>query len=161
MSDDDAAPTEVKPNATRTPLPTRRNQSLISALFVDVAPIPFASFQLRTPVLEVLQFAAETNWQDVFPVLDENDKMAGVITGNVVRLLATERELEPLAIAMDAMQPPVSVRPEDDLRTAAEVLLSQNVREVPVVDDAGTIVGFLDESEVSRAYLDVTRRQAA
>src|SRR5688572_6998852 len=39
MKDDNAAPTEIKPNASRTPLPTRRNPSLISALFVDASPI--------------------------------------------------------------------------------------------------------------------------
>lgn len=119
----------------------------------------FVHFKLHTHVSEVLQYAAETSWQDVFPVVDESGKMAGIITGDIVRLLATERELESLALAMDAMQPPVSVRPEDNLRTATEVLLSQNVREVPVVDESGAIVGFLDESEVSRAYLEVTGRQ--
>jgi len=121
----------------------------------------FVHFKLHTPVLEVLRCAAETNWQDVFPVVDDNGKMAGVITGDIVRLLATERELESLALAMDAMQPPVSIRPDDNLRAATEVLLSQNVREVPVVDESGTIVGFLDEAEVSRAYLEVTGRQVA
>lgn len=119
----------------------------------------FVSFKLQTHVSEVLQYAAETSWQDVFPVLDETGKMAGVITNDVVRLLATERDLEPLALAMDAMQPPVSVKPEDHLRLATEVLLAQKIREVPVVEDAGTIVGFLDESEVGRAYLEVTGRQ--
>lgn len=118
----------------------------------------FVSFKLQTHVSEVLQCAAETSWQDVFPVLDEQQKMAGVITNDVVRLLATEPDLETIALAMDAMQPPVSVRVGDDLRTATEVLLSQKIREVPVVDDNGTIVGFLDESEVGRAFLDVTRR---
>lgn len=119
----------------------------------------FVSFKLQTHVSEVLQYAAETSWQDVFPVLDDTGKMAGVITNDVVRLLATERDLEPLALAMDAMQPPVSVKPEDHLRLATEVLLSQKIREVPVVDEDGTIVGFLDESEVGRAYLEVTGRQ--
>ncbi len=128
---------------------------------VMVAARPFVHFKLQTHVSEVLQSAAETSWQDVFPVVDDSGKMAGVITGDIVRLLATERELESLALAMDAMQPPVSVRPEDNLRTATEVLLSQNVREVPVVDESGAIVGFLDESEVSRAYLEVTGRQAS
>lgn len=119
----------------------------------------FVSFRLRTPVSEVLQFAVEASWQDVFPVLDESGKLAGIITSDVVRVLAAERDLESLAVAMDAMQPPVSVGLEDNLRTATEVLLAQNVREVPVVDGSGTIIGFLDESEVSRAYLEVTGRQ--
>ncbi|MRG93788.1 chloride channel protein [Polyangium spumosum] len=126
---------------------------------VMVAGRPFVHFALATPVHEVLRLAADTGWQDVFPVLDAHGKMAGVITSDVVRLLATERELEGLTVAADAMQPPVTLRPDDDLRKATEVLLAQGVREVPVVDDSGRIVGFLDESEVSRAYLDSTPRE--
>jgi chloride channel protein, CIC family len=133
----------------------------IKVVDVMVTGRSFVHFKLHTPVSEVLRSAAETSWQDVFPVVDDSGKMAGVITGDIVRLLAMERELESLALAMDAMQPPVSIRPQDNLRTATEVLLSQNVREVPVVDESGAIVGFLDEAEVSRVYLEVTGRQVA
>ncbi len=126
---------------------------------VMIAGRPFVSFALATPVPEVLRLAADAGWQDVFPVLDEQGKMAGVITSDIVRLLATEREIESLTLAADAMQPPVAVRPEDDLRKATEVLLAQGVREVPVVDDSAVIVGFLDESEVGRAYLEATSRE--
>jgi chloride channel protein, CIC family len=123
---------------------------------VMIAGRPFVHFRLATPVPEVLRLAADAGWQDVFPVLDEQGKMVGVITSDIVRLLATEREIEALTLAADAMQPPVTVRPDDDLRKATEVLLAQGVREVPVVDDTGRIVGFLDESEVGRAYLEAT-----
>jgi CIC family chloride channel protein len=125
---------------------------------VMIAGRPFVSFELRTPVHEVLRRAADSSWQDVFPVLDGAAKMAGMITNDVVRVLATERDLEGLTLAADAMQPPVTVRPEDDLRAAIEVMLAHGVREVPVVDPEGRIIGFLDESEVGQAYLDATSR---
>lgn len=144
------------PGHTSAPLDVLGTMKVVDVMITGRA---FISFKLQTHVSEVLQCAAETTWQDVFPVLDEKGKMAGVITNDVVRLLATERELEELALAMDAMQPPVSVRPDDHLRKATELLLAHKIREVPVVDDAGTIVGFLDESEVGRAFLDATRRQ--
>ena len=32
--------------------------------------------------------------------------------------------------------------------------LASSMREAPVVDDAGHIVGFLDEADISRAYLE-------
>ena len=56
------------------------------------------------------------------------------------------------------MQPPVFVRPEDDLRRATECLVTNGLREVPVVDDGGTVVGFLDEREVARIYLKADAR---
>jgi CIC family chloride channel protein len=84
-----------------------------------------------------------------------------MITSDMLRILATERELEPWALAADAMQPAVTVRPEDDLRSATEAMLAHGVREVPVIDDTGRIVGFLDEADVGKAYLEATRSGAA
>jgi CIC family chloride channel protein len=128
---------------------------------VMIAGRPFVKFELRSSTNELIAKAADASWQDVFPVLDADEKMVGMVTNDVVRLLATERELEPLTLAADAMQPPVCARPDDDLRTATEMMLAHGLREVPVVDAEGRIVGFLDEAEVGRAYLDATARWEA
>jgi CIC family chloride channel protein len=57
-----------------------------------------------------------------------------------------------------AAPPPISVRPDHDLRAAAEVLLTHRVREIPVVDDQGRVVGYLDEADISRWYLEATTK---
>jgi predicted transcriptional regulator len=54
------------------------------------------------------------------------------------------------------MLPPVFVRPDDDLRTAAGVLVQNDLREVPVVEE-GRVVGFLDEARVAEAYARVVQ----
>ena len=41
------------------------------------------------------------------------------------------------------MMPPVSVRESDDLHAALEAILKHGMREVPVTNDAGQIVGFV------------------
>jgi CIC family chloride channel protein len=46
-----------------------------------------------------------------------------------------------------------SVRVDSDLRTAAELLLANKLREIQVVDATGQVVGLLDEAEISRCYL--------
>jgi Mg/Co/Ni transporter MgtE len=50
------------------------------------------------------------------------------------------------------------VRVDDDLRKAAEVLLAHKLREIPVIDAAGQVVGMLDEAEISRYYLEATTK---
>jgi CBS domain-containing protein len=35
-------------------------------------------------------------------------------------------------------------------------MLRHSLREIPVLDDAGKIVGFLDETDITRAYLAAT-----
>jgi CIC family chloride channel protein len=54
--------------------------------------------------------------------------------------------------------PEQRVGPDDDLRTATQTLLQHKLREIPVVDPTGQIVGLLDEADISRFYLDATTK---
>jgi CIC family chloride channel protein len=47
-----------------------------------------------------------------------------------------------------------SVRVDADLRTAAETMLNNKLREIQVTDVEGNVVGLLDEADISRFYLD-------
>jgi CIC family chloride channel protein len=64
----------------------------------------------------------------------------------------------PSATPLLVVPAPITVRAEQDLRTAAELLLAHNLREIPVVDEAGQVVGHLDEADISRWYLQATTR---
>jgi CIC family chloride channel protein len=57
-----------------------------------------------------------------------------------------------------AAVPPVSIRADHDLRAAAEALLANKLRRIAVVDGEGRLVGHLDESDISRWYLDATAK---
>jgi CIC family chloride channel protein len=118
----------------------------------------FVRFDPQTPAREMLQKISESTWQDVFPVIDASERMAGIVTADGLRVLATEGTDLPWAIAADLMQAPISVRPDDDLRLATERLVAHKLREIPVVDAHGHIVGFLDESDVATVYLDSVSR---
>jgi CIC family chloride channel protein len=118
---------------------------------------PTITFEPGTPVVEILQRAGESQWQDTYPVLDATGKMVGMITPEALRILAGDRELEGLTVAADAMVPPLAVRPDDDLRTASGAMLEHHLREVPVVDGEGHIIGLLDEADVGKAFLEATR----
>jgi CIC family chloride channel protein len=113
---------------------------------------PFRIFDPRTPTAQVFAAVAEADWQSTFPVLD-GARLRGLITASAVAALRTDQEMQTLVIAADVMQAPVSVRPEDDLRTAAEVMLSSGLKQVPVMTPDGAITGFLEESDIARAYV--------
>ncbi len=112
------------------------------------------TFTLATPTHTLVQQANQSTWQDVFPVVDDDGNLKGIITSD--RLRAT-RDVEAFTIAADLMQPVASVRTHDNLRIAAERMLASGLRELLVLDEAGKTVGFLDEAEVSRAFLEATR----
>ena len=120
---------------------------------------PYSTFTRRTPASEVIQKAAATAWQDVFPVLGEDGKLIGIVLSDVLRTMAANPDLREFAIAHDLMVPPVSVSDSDDLQRALEAILEHGLREIVVVDVQDRIVGFLDEAEITRVYQQATRKR--
>ncbi|MDP9151887.1 MAG: chloride channel protein [Myxococcota bacterium] len=144
--------------ATKRDSPAHREDLIFDVLRgVRVADVvvrdrPYTSFETRTPALEVIQRVAATTWQDVFPVLDAEGKLVGIVTSDVLRTMAANPDLGGLAIAHDLMTPPVSVKEADDLQRAIDSILEHGLREIVVTDDDGRILGFLDEAEITRLY---------
>jgi CIC family chloride channel protein len=96
--------------------------------------------------------------QEVFPVLDEG-KLVGIITLEDLALFAADSELlAGLVNAADLMRPPVALEEQDDLHCALETMLSEGLRELPVVDASGKLVGLLDETSIAHAYVRSRRR---
>ena len=71
-------------------------------------------------------------------------------------MVASNPEVGDLAIVADVMKPPVSVRDDQDLRAAAQILVAHDLRSIPVIDASGAIVGMLDEHEVSAILVKAT-----
>jgi CIC family chloride channel protein len=115
---------------------------------------PFVTIELAAKMADVVRRIPADTWQDSFPVLDTDGIIRGLVTVDSLRLLMSEGDSLHWTIAADLMQPPVTVRPEDDLQTAARAMLAHALREVPVVGENGAIVGFLDEAETAKAYVE-------
>jgi CIC family chloride channel protein len=117
---------------------------------------PYATFTTRTAAHEVIQKAAASSWQDIFPVLNDEGKVVGMVLSDVLRTIAANPDLAQLTIAHDFMVPPASVAASDDLQSALEIILEHGLREIVVVDERDRIVGFLDEAEITRVYQQAT-----
>lgn len=122
---------------------------------------PFISFRRDTPASEVIHHVGASEWQDIFPVLEPDGTLVGVLSVEVLRTLACSPDVAAFTLVHDMMVPPISVRDDDDLHTALETLLLHQVRELLVTDQDGKIVGIVDESEITRAYHDATTAAAA
>ena len=122
---------------------------------------PFVTFQPATPVAEVVRALSDADWQDAFPVIDDQGKIGGMVSSEMMRVLAGVEGLGPWAIAADIMQPAITVKLDDDLRTAAQLLLRYGVRELVVTNAEGQILGFLDEADIAKVYLDATSKGRA
>jgi CIC family chloride channel protein len=117
----------------------------------------FVYFSPGTPVPQLMREVRANNWQDVFPVLDAERKVVGMITPELLRLMAGDEDIAAFAVAIDAMQPAVVVSPHDDLRIASERMITRGLRELVVVDSDGTVAGFIDEAYIGQRYLEAVR----
>jgi CIC family chloride channel protein len=122
---------------------------------------PFVTFHRQTSAAQIMREVGGTEWQDVFPVLDDAGKLVGIISSEVLRTLANSPDLTAFTLADDMMIPPVSVLGDADLHTVLETLLEHGLRELVVTEPDGTIIGILDESEITRAYHEATAVDAS
>ena len=121
-------------------------------------PSPLVSFAANTPLEELVRAASEGPGQDVYPVLDEREQLIGIVPAPGIFALASQRENCAWMLATDLMQPPHSLRPFDHVRRATEIMVETGLRELPVVDDSGKVIGFLDEADIARSYIDAASR---
>jgi CIC family chloride channel protein len=80
-------------------------------------------------------------------------EIQGLVTRDELSLLEAEPSLLPLVTASDIMRPAASVRPSDSLLTALDLMRAERLPELPVLDETGQILGFVDEATIASAYL--------
>ena len=120
---------------------------------------PIASFRRNAPAAEVIRVVAAADFQDAFPVLGDDGKLVGVITAEILRTTAADPDVTALALADDMMGSPIAVRDTDDLHNALEIMIAHAMRELLVTDEQGKLLGVLDQTEITVAYLAATARR--
>jgi CIC family chloride channel protein len=80
------------------------------------------------------------------------DVLRSTRVGSVMRMVSVSGV--PIAARM------LSVRTDANLRTAAETMLNNKLREIQVTDAEGTVVGLIDEADISRFYLKAADEQS-
>nr|PZM91299.1 MAG: chloride channel protein [Pseudomonadota bacterium] len=136
------------------------SRSLLASATVEEAMSPAAApaiFDRDTSAPEMIRHHGSASWQEVFPVRGEDGSFVGMVSAETVRLLASQPDVHGWTTAGDLMEPLVFVRPSDDLRTAAERLVTTRVRALPVIDASGRLVGFLDQVRIAETALGLWR----
>lgn len=143
------------PTVRESPVHRKEADPLANARCRDVLrnDRPFVVIAPETPVGEVLRQIELAGPQGVFPVVDRQQLLRGLISDETLRLIASNPELHMVGVAADLMTPAVSVPQDTDLRTAAQALVSNDLRALPVVDDQRRIVGIVDEHDLASVML--------
>lgn len=101
------------------------------------------------------------------PVVDERGFVIGIISDRDVRDASPSKattldmyEMHYLLAELKAKNimtaKPVTVKPFDTVEHAALIMLERKVGGLPVVDDAGKLVGIISDHDVFKAMVDIT-----
>ncbi len=114
-------------------------------------------FHRNTPLAEILDALAGSK-QQVFPVLNDDETLHGVIDFHDIRIFFTERGLPPRAVvAQDLLATSFGVVSlEEDLASVMRKFRTSPLAELPVVEEPGLlrVVGVLSRRDVISAYHD-------
>lgn len=122
---------------------------------------PPVCFDQHTPSREVLQRVGQAADQEVFPILDAEQRLVGLVSAGLLRVASGEFDDARWTLAADLSEPAVSVSADDDLRVASERMVDSGLRELPVLDAQGKVIGLLDESAIAEIYLKAAFRAEA
>jgi acetoin utilization protein AcuB len=97
------------------------------------------------------------------PVVDEKDKLIGMLTDRDIRLIRpslafvkreeADVQLWSIAVQQAAVFDPVRVKPESSLKEAADMMLRWYVGGLPVVDDHEKVVGMITYTDILREFV--------
>jgi acetoin utilization protein AcuB len=97
------------------------------------------------------------------PVVDEKDKLIGMLTDRDVRLIRPSLafvnsedaavQLWSLSVQQAAVFDPISVKPDTPLKEAAELMLRWHVGGLPVVDDHQKVIGMITYTDLLREFI--------
>jgi CBS domain-containing protein len=83
------------------------------------------------------------------PVIDDNERLVGIVTEKDVLHMLYEVEDSPNPVSHFMTQPVVSFDEEEDLEVIAESLRGNNFRRVPILRE-GQLVGVISRRDVIR-----------
>jgi len=110
---------------------------------------------VNTPFCELLDLLEKSSFPH-FVVLDEEGRLAGVVTIRDVSRYLVHREICPPYLKTgDVMTPnPISIKEDDNLETAFNIFADKGFSFLPVVSssDSSKVVGILKESDFLNAY---------
>jgi CBS domain-containing protein len=103
----------------------------------------------ETPLSEAAQLMESEN-VGALPVLD-GEELAGMVTDRdiVVRAIAMGKDPRGMPVREVSTRDVVTVRPDQDLSEALQLMASHQVRRLPVVDDGNRLIGVLAQADLA------------
>jgi CBS domain-containing protein len=84
-------------------------------------------------------------------VMDDSGKLIGVLTDRDIVMKVVAGSLDPQSTEVGEVMTanPLACRPQDASEAALDIMRTHQVRRVPVVDEAGLVVGIIAQADVA------------
>lgn len=135
----------------------------------------FVKIHEEEPIYQAVEKIAADRETLIACVVDGDDKLKGIITPREVLKTVEVREFETtrypffegaevLALlaskyAKDMMSAPVSVKEDDEIEKAINIMLDEGFYEVPVVDEEGRVLGEINYFNIIISSIDYLKRE--
>jgi CBS domain-containing protein len=84
-------------------------------------------------------------------VSDRTHKLVGVITDRDIAMKVVANHRDPMSTAVSEVMTdrPIACRPQESAEALMELMASNQVRRVPIVDDSGAILGIIAQADLA------------
>ena len=95
------------------------------------------------------------------PVVDQDGKPVGTVTDRdiVIRVVAANKEVASGTVKLAMSSPVKTIAASASVKEASELMEKDKIRRLPVVDDAGKLVGMLAIADIALNGQDQTTAQ--
>lgn len=99
--------------------------------------------------------------QNLFPVIDDDDRLVGTVNLDTVRTMLLNQEVYDMILVYDIMDEPLGVlRPENNLSQAMIHFEVYHLPQIPVVDASGKYMGFVSKTGIFAQYRNLVKQAA-
>jgi len=128
-----------------------------------VGPVQVAEQIMTSPVLSLLPEASILVLRQLFeekniglvPLINQENQLVGVVTkGDLTRQRVRFTDLAPRAVRTIANANVLTATTQTNIRELARVLLAQDIRGLPIVDDRRVVVGIITRGDILQSLVN-------
>lgn len=129
----------------------------------EVGPVQVAEQIMTAPVVSLLPEAPILVLRPLFdekniglvPLINQENQLVGVVTkGDLTRQRVRFTDLAPRAVSTIANANVLTATTQTNIRELARVLLAQDIRGLPIVDDQRNVVGIVTRGDILQALVN-------
>lgn len=120
----------------------------------DLIETDFKPLKINQKLSDLIEAIKICN-RNIFPVLDDNDNLAGLIYfKDIKNIIFDNQDYDKISISTLMKEPDILIDINESLDSIVEKVRMQNIWNIPVVD-RGKYVGFISKSSLLTAYQEV------